>query len=196
MDRPADNQGTAPSAEDDWPIVIGGNVRRLRTAAGISLADLAAAGGVSKTTLHGIEQGQGNPTLSTLWALATALRVPLGELLDARESPVEVTRSGDDRPQVSGDAVSARLLHRIRLRGTVEVYDIAVAPATQHSQAHLPGVEECLVVTRGQVSTGPADAPAELAEGDSIRFAAARPHLYQGHDRDNRAVLLMLYPEG
>jgi transcriptional regulator with XRE-family HTH domain len=183
-------------AESDWPTVVGGNVRRLRMAAGISLADLAAAGGVSKTTLHGIEQGQGNPTLSTLWALATALRVPLGELLDAREAPVEVIRSGDDRPQVSGDAVSARLLHRIRLRGTVEVYDIAVAAATQHSQAHLPGVEECLVVTRGHVSTGPAEAPAELAERDSIRFAAARPHLYQGHDQDNRAVLLMLYPEG
>ncbi len=76
MNGPQDN-------DEDWARVIGHNVRRLRTAAGISLADLAAAGGVSKTTLHGIEQGQGNPTMSTLWALATVLHVPLGELLEA-----------------------------------------------------------------------------------------------------------------
>jgi transcriptional regulator with XRE-family HTH domain len=181
--------------DEDWAQAIGVNVRRLRTAAGISLADLATAGGVSKTTLHGIEQGQGNPTMSTLWALATALHVPLGELLEASGPAVEITRSGDGRPSATGDAVSARLLHRIHVRGTVEVYDIAVAPTTQHSQAHLPGVEECMVISRGQVITGPADDPAQLAERDSIRFGAARPHVYRGAGPDNRAVLLMIYPE-
>jgi transcriptional regulator with XRE-family HTH domain len=183
------------SGDAGWAQVIGRNVRRLRAAAGISLADLATAGAVSKTTLHGIELGQGNPTMSTLWALATALHVPLGELLEAAGPAVEITRSGDDRPQAAGDAVSARLLHRIRVRGTVEVYDIAVAPAAQHSDAHLPGVEECMVITRGQVITGPADDPAQLSERDSIRFGAARPHVYQGAGPDNRAVLLMIYPE-
>ncbi|MEV0151936.1 MULTISPECIES: XRE family transcriptional regulator [unclassified Nonomuraea] len=175
--------------------VVGRNVHRLRTAAGISLADLASAGGISKTTLHGIEQGHGNPTLSTLWALATALRASLGELLEAPASAVEVVRAGDRRPQVEGDAVSARLLHRIRLRGTVEVYDIAIAESTQHSDAHLAGVEECLVLTSGRVTTGPADSPIDLAEGDSIRFDAARPHLYRGHAANSRAVLLMVHPE-
>jgi transcriptional regulator with XRE-family HTH domain len=198
MNGPQDNDGSREHGEPegatgDWARVIGHNVRRLRAAAGISLADLAAAGGVSKTTLHGIEQGQGNPTMSTLWALATTLHVPLGELLEASGPAVEVTRSGDDRPQASGDAVSARLLHRIRLRGTV--YDIGVAATTQHSQAHLPGVEECMVITRGRVITGPADDPAELAERDSIRFGAGRPHVYRGAGPDNRAVLLMIYPE-
>lgn len=194
-DHGAGPGGSAGLPDEDWARVIGHNVRRLRAGAGISLADLATAGGVSKTTLHGIELGHGNPTMSTLWALATALHVPLGELLEASSPAVEITRSGDDRPRASGDAVSARLLHRIRLRGTVEVYDIGIAPAAQHSQAHLPGVEECMVITRGQVITGPADDPAELAERDSIRFGAARPHVYRGAGPDNRAVLLMIYPE-
>jgi transcriptional regulator with XRE-family HTH domain len=175
--------------------VVGQNVHRLRTAAGISLADLASVGGISKTTLHGIEQGQGNPTLNTLWALATALRASLGELLEPPGSTVEVVRAGDQRPQVEGDAVSARLLHRIKLRGTVEVYDIAISRNTQRSDAHLPGVEECLVLTHGHVTIGPADACTELTEGDSIRFDAARPHLYRGRTARNQAVLLMLHPE-
>src|SRR5690348_877501 len=120
----------------NWAQVVGANVHRLRSAVSMSLADLAAAGGISKTTLHGIEQGHGNPTLSTLYALATALNVPLGELLDAPALASEVVRATDDRPSVKGEAVSARLLHRVNVRGTVEIYDIDVAQRVQESQPH------------------------------------------------------------
>jgi transcriptional regulator with XRE-family HTH domain len=176
--------------------VVGETVHTLRTGAGISLATLAQACGVSKTTLHGIEQGRGNPTLSTLWALATALKVPLGELLEAPADVAEVVRAADERPRVDGDAVSARLLHRVKLRGTVEVYDIDVSRTRQESEPHLPGVEECLVLTRGRITAGPAGCPPELSEGDSIRFDGSRPHVYQGHTQRNRAVLLMFHSEG
>lgn len=179
----------------DLAQVVGGNVQRIRSAAAISLADLAAAAGISKTTLHGIEQGQGNPTLSTLWALATALHVPLGDLLTPATPVTEVVRADDDRPRVSGDAVTSRLLHRIALRGTVEIYAVDIAPTRQDSAAHLAGVEECLTITRGAVRTGPADAPVDLADGDSIRFDASRPHLYQGTAPDSRGILVMCYPE-
>lgn len=172
----------------------GRNVHRLRTAAGLSLADLAAASGISKTTLHGLEQGEGNPTLSTLWALASALGVSLGELLEPPAPAVAVTRAGEG-PRADGDAVHARLLHRIALRGTVEVYAIDIDPAGQSSQAHLPGVAECLVVTGGGVRTGPDDALVDLTEGDSVHFAADTPHGYRGLTPRNHAVLLMLYPQ-
>jgi mannose-6-phosphate isomerase-like protein (cupin superfamily) len=91
--------------------------------------------------------------------------------------------------------VHARLLHRIALRGIVEVYAIEVDAAEQASQPHLPGVEECLVVTAGGVRTGPSDAPVDLAEGDSVHFGAASPHLYRGLGQRNGAVLLMLHPQ-
>ncbi|WP_188116214.1 helix-turn-helix domain-containing protein [Salinispora cortesiana] len=179
----------------DLARTVGSNVHRLRSTAGMSLADLATAGDISKTTLHSIEQGHGNPTLSTLWALATALRVPLGALLETPTPNTDVVRADDQQPRISGDAVSARLLHRIQLRGTVEVYDIEVAQTAQHSPAHLPGVQECLILTHGSITTGPADATATLAEHDSIRFDANRPHQYQGNGQRNRAILLMLHPE-
>ncbi len=171
----------------------GRNIRRLRTAAGLSLADLAAAADVSKTTLHGLEQGEGNPTLSTLWALATALGVSLGELLEPPAPPVAVVRA-DEGPRADGDAVHARLLHRIAVRGAVEVYALEVDQAGQASAAHLPGVEECMIVTEGAVRTGPDDAPVDLAEGDSVHFGAASPHQYRGLGPRNRALLLMLHP--
>jgi transcriptional regulator with XRE-family HTH domain len=180
-------------AQGDGPRATGRNVNRLRTAAGMSLADLAAAAGVSKTTLHGLEQGDGNPTLSTLWALATALGVSLGELLEPVARPVAVTRAGEG-PAVHGASVHARLLHRIAVRGTVEVYALEVDAAEQASAAHLPGVEECMIVTEGAVRTGPGDAPVELGAGDSVHFGAASPHLYHGLGPRNRALLLMIHP--
>jgi quercetin dioxygenase-like cupin family protein len=82
------------------------------------------------------------------------------------------------------------------VRGTVEVFAIEVDSATQASLPHLPGVAECLIVTAGAVRTGPGDAPVDLAEGDSVHFGAASPHLYQGLAGRNTAVLLMLHPSG
>ena len=171
---------------------IGANLRRRRQAAGLSLADLASTAGLGKTTLHALELGDGNPTLSTLWSLATALGVPLGDLLDDRPAPVAVVRA-DQGARIDGAAVHARLLHRLDAPGRVEVYDLAVDQARQDSAAHLPGVQECLVVTQGQVRCGPADDPVDLAAGDSVHHDAALPHLYQGLHEENRALLLMIY---
>jgi transcriptional regulator with XRE-family HTH domain len=171
---------------------VGGNLRRQRQAAGLSLSELAGAAGVGKSTLHAMEQGEGNPTLGTLWALATALAIPLGDLLEDQPAPAEVVRA-DQGARIDGAAVHARLLHRLITRGTVEVYELAVDQAVQLSEAHQPGVSECLVVTSGQVRAGPAAHAADLAVGDSIRHDAAQPHIYQGLGEANRAILLMIY---
>jgi transcriptional regulator with XRE-family HTH domain len=173
---------------------VGRNLRRHRRAAGMSLAELAAAAGLGKSTLHELELGDGNPTLSTLWSLATALGVPLGDLLDdSRPAPTVVVRAGEGA-RVDGASVHARLLHRLAAPGTVEVYELAIDGERQNSEPHLPGVRECLVVTRGAVLAGPAAHPADLAAGDSIDHDATQPHVYQGLEPENRAVLLMLYP--
>ena len=173
---------------------VGHNLRRQRRAAGMSLAELAAAAGIGKSTLHALELGDGNPTLSTLWALATALDVPLGDLLDDGQPAPTVVVRADEGARADGASVHARLLHRLAAPGTVEVYELAIDGERQTSEPHLPGVRECLVVTRGAVLAGPAADPANLAAGDSIHHDAAQPHVYQGLEPENRAVLLMLYP--
>jgi transcriptional regulator with XRE-family HTH domain len=180
---------------DDMVIsdTVGRNLRRHRRAAGMSLAELAAAADLGKSTLHALELGDGNPTLSTLWALATALGIPLGELLDDQPTPTVVVRAGEGS-RVDGASVHARLLHRLTAPGTVEVYELAIDGQLQSSDPHLPGVRECLVVTRGAVRAGPADRPADLAAGDSIHHDAAQPHIYEGLEPENHALLLMLYP--
>jgi len=60
------------------------NLRRLRTAAGLTQADLAHLARVHRVTVNKIEAGTySTQALPTLQRLAKALRVGVGELLEA-----------------------------------------------------------------------------------------------------------------
>jgi transcriptional regulator with XRE-family HTH domain len=68
---------------EDVRRIVGSNVRRLRRAAGISQAELANRMGVDRAYVSGLELGQRNPTVVTLWHLAQALNVHLRDLFGA-----------------------------------------------------------------------------------------------------------------
>ena len=64
--------------------VVGDNVKRLRKAAGLSQAGLAELMGVDRAYISGLERGQRNPTIVTLWHIGQALDVKTGKLLEDR----------------------------------------------------------------------------------------------------------------
>lgn len=55
--------------------LVGSNIRRLRIAAGLTQAELAERMGVDRGYVSGLELGQRNPTIVTLWHTAQALGV-------------------------------------------------------------------------------------------------------------------------
>ena len=65
MGRPANVRGIAPLSR----------LRELRLNAALSQDDLAQRAGLTRTTIIRLEQGQPNPTPSTVRKLAEALRV-------------------------------------------------------------------------------------------------------------------------
>jgi transcriptional regulator with XRE-family HTH domain len=65
---------------EDVRRMVGRNVQRLRTAAGLSQASLAERMGVDRAYVSGLELGQRNPTVLTLWHIAQALEVKLQQL--------------------------------------------------------------------------------------------------------------------
>ena len=69
---------------EDARQLVGQNVRRLRLAAKISQAELAARMGVDRAYVSGLELGQRNPTVVTLWHLAKALGVAMRLFFDER----------------------------------------------------------------------------------------------------------------
>ncbi|WP_262851677.1 helix-turn-helix domain-containing protein [Mumia quercus] len=165
---------------------IGGRVRDLRVARGLSQSALARAAGVGKGSLSELESGQRNPTLATLYALAGPLHVPLAALLDDAVGA-----------EVSGGGLTAHLVDVRTSEGTtVETYAMRFAPGSiRRSPAHGDGVVEHLVVTRGRLRFG---TPGELrtaAGGEHGRFGADRPHTYEVlGDEPAEAVLVILTP--
>jgi transcriptional regulator with XRE-family HTH domain len=67
---------------EDVRRMVGRNVRRLRIAAGLSQAELAERMGVDRAYVSGLELGQRNPTVLTLWHIAKALGVKLRPFFD------------------------------------------------------------------------------------------------------------------
>jgi transcriptional regulator with XRE-family HTH domain len=67
---------------DDVRRLVGRNVKRLRIAAGISQAKLAERMSVDRAYVSGLELGQRNPTVVTLWHIGKALGVRLGSFFD------------------------------------------------------------------------------------------------------------------
>ena len=67
---------------EDVRRMLGENVRRLRLASGISQAKLAERMSVDRAYISGLEKGERNPTVLTVWHLSKALKVAMREFFE------------------------------------------------------------------------------------------------------------------
>ena len=80
------------------PVAIGGRVKALREAMGLSLRDLAERSGVGAATLSQVERGESSPTLAVAARIADGLELTLSQLLRIEESRhVVIVRRGSGR---------------------------------------------------------------------------------------------------
>jgi transcriptional regulator with XRE-family HTH domain len=184
------------SSVDTFVRSVASNVRALRMQADLTLADLAAAAGLGKSTLAQLESGKGNPSVETLWAIAAALQVPFARIVEEARPSLRVVRAADV-PAMHSAATpgwAGRLLTASHGRGTFDLYALDLEEgAVRHADAHHPGVLEHLVVVVGRLRAGPQDGPVLLEAGDLLTFSADVPHVYEALETAH-CVLLMAYP--
>jgi transcriptional regulator with XRE-family HTH domain len=181
---------------DAFVRAVAANVRALRLQAGLTLADLAAAAGLGKSTLAQLESGKANPSVETLWAIAAALQVPFARIVEEERPSLRVVRARDVPAMRSEESPgwAGRLLAASSRRGTFDLYALDLeAGGTRHAEPHHPGVVEHLVVVTGRLRVGPLTGTVELGAGDLVTFAADVPHVYEALETVH-AVLLMSYP--
>ena len=162
----------------------------------MSLSELARESGIAKATLSKLEAGEANPTLDTLWALAKALHISLGELLTQRSKPITVVRAGEMVP-IEGKAFRADLIHGLDITAArVELFHGELHRGKQAGpeQGHGPGVVEHVYVISGHIRVGTGDLEVELKSGDYIRLEADRSHHYVGLRDKNQLFVIMEYP--
>ena len=162
--------------------LVGAQVRALRLALGMTIADLAQAAGLSPGMLSKVENGQTSPSLGTLSALAGALNMPLASFFTKFDEKSDAThvKAGQgltiDRRGSSKGHRYQLLGHGLRAKLNVEPFLITLDegsdayPIFQHE-----GVE-FLYMLEGEVSYAHGDQTYLMQPGDSLFFEAGIPH--------------------
>ncbi|MEZ5715084.1 MAG: XRE family transcriptional regulator [Paracoccaceae bacterium] len=173
--------------------MIGAALTRERLLSGKTLSALAAEAGIAKSTLSQLEAGKGNPSVETLWALATALGIPFSQLFESPDPGTRLIRRAEGeaiRAEASNHA--AVLLSSSRGGARRDLYRIAMEPGpVRRSPPHPPGTVEHAVLISGALRLGPEGATETLAPGDYFTFRGDLPHLYEALAPDTVFALAM-----
>lgn len=180
---------------DDLERRVGEQLQAVRRHRGWSLRELAAASGLSLTTVHQIETGRTSPGLGTLQSLATALGVPVGALFDGHgPAAPAVYLAASERPGVT---IRGGRLERLasglasqRLRGLV----LTLAPRRETGPEPIlhPG-QELVLGLEGTCVYEVAGHRYSLAGGDSLVFDSNLPHRAFNPGPHRARVVLVLY---
>jgi transcriptional regulator with XRE-family HTH domain len=169
----------------------------------MTLSALAEQAGVAKSTVSLIERGQGNPSIDTVWALASALGVPFTSLFhdEPPADDVSVVREDDGSVIAIEDAgLEEGLVVRHMLTRTggalIEIYTLVLDEgAVRHAEAHVAGLFEHITVAAGKLELSSDSFQETLAQGDLISFRADRPHTYRVLEGPVRLVSVHEYPQ-
>jgi len=179
---------------DDMAVVVGANLRRLRTQRSLPLDGLAKVSGVSRAMLSQIELGKSTPTIALLWKIATALEVPISTFLTrgAATGPYVMSAANAKILASPEGTFTSRALFPFDVSRKTEFYELRLrALAVEEAEPHPAGTVENLVVTNGVVEVGVAKQRFLLATGDAILFEADVPHSYR-NPGDTEAVMYLV----
>jgi transcriptional regulator with XRE-family HTH domain len=172
--------------------VIAASLQRERKRAGLSLAEVARRAGIAKSTLSQLENGSGNPSVETLWALSVALDVPFAQLVEPVRPRVQVIRAGEG-PTVASERADyvATVLSSCPPNARRDLYLISSEPGTpRESDPHMPGVIEHVVLSAGRALVGLAEDPVEVRPGDYVAYPGDAPHVFEALEPGTMAVLV------
>ncbi|WP_067451930.1 helix-turn-helix domain-containing protein [Actinomadura macra] len=165
---------------------VGPRLKRLRTQRGVTLAALAEATGISKSTLSRLEAGQRRPSLELLLPIAQAHQVPLDELVGAPEV-------GDPRVRLTPRASNGRTVVPLtRQPGPLQAWK-SIIPADQNEPDPCTHEGyEWLYVLSGRLRLIVADHDLIMEPGEAAEFDTRLPHWF-GPAGDQPVEVLNLF---
>ena len=173
--------------------LIASAIRREREQAGMSLSALAAKANLAKSTLSQLEAGKGNPSIETIWAIASALEIPFSFLFEGASSHSQLIRA-DEGVKLSSDTsdFSTVLLSKCAPACRRDLYRLTLRRgSTRHAAPHPKWTIEHIIVISGSVRLGPAEATADIGPGDYYRYPGDGPHSYEALS-ENAVILLAM----
>jgi transcriptional regulator with XRE-family HTH domain len=165
---------------------VGPRLKRLRTQRGATLTGVAAATGISKSTLSRLETGQRRPSLELLLPLAHAYKVPLDDLVGAPDV-------GDPRIRLKPQRVKGRtVIPLTRQPGGVQAWKIVIPTSKVRPELRAHEGYEWLYVLSGRMRLVLGDHDLLLGPGEIVEFDTQVPHWF-GSTGDEPAEILSLF---
>ncbi len=160
---------------------IAENLRYNRESRGLSLDQLAALTGVSKSMLRQIETGKSSPTIATIWKIANGLKLSFSALLHRQSVEVEVKSVRAEKPLTDeGGHYRVYPLIPFNPEQSFETYYLEVDQgAVFQGEPHQGNVYEYLFVQKGELHLSIRGNVYKICEGEFLRFLASSPHEYR-----------------
>ncbi len=151
---------------------VGPRLKRLRARRRVTLTELAAATGISKSTLSRLETGQRKPSLELLLPIAQAHQVPLDELVGAPEV-------GDPRIRPKPRKRNGRIVVPLtQTPSGMHAWKVIIPPEPGEPELRIHEGHEWLYVLSGQLQLIIGDRDLTMGPGEVAEFDTGLPHWF------------------
>ena len=151
---------------------VGPRLKRVRTRRGVTLTELAAATGISKSTLSRLETGRRKPSLELLLPIAQAHQVPLDELVGAPEV-------GDPRIRLKPRVRNGRVVVPLTQQPSgMHAWKVLIPPEAGEPELRTHEGYEWLYVLSGQMRLILAEHDIVMGPGEVAEFDTGLPHWF------------------
>jgi transcriptional regulator with XRE-family HTH domain len=165
---------------------VGDRLKRLRAQRGMTLTGVAAATGISKSTMSRLETGQRRPTLELLLALSQTYGVPLDDLVGAPEA-------GDPRLRLKPGLVKGRtVIPLTRQPDGMQAWKIIIPITKTTPEPRSHDGHEWIYVLSGHMRFVLGDEDQVLGPGDVASFDTAVPHWF-GSTGDEPTEIISIF---
>ncbi|MBZ9658086.1 XRE family transcriptional regulator [Mesorhizobium sp. ESP-6-4] len=188
---------TARSEQDNGDRLLAGDIRALRKARGLTLAEIALKLGRSVGWVSQVERGLSVPSLGDLRAFASLFDVPIS-LFFSHDAPVEqergvVVRAGSRRSLGTSESGLVEELLSPDLGGSFEMLRSVFAPGAELETETRRPTEEAGYVASGTFEIEIDGVWHRLGEGDSFRFEG-KPFRWRNPGAEPAVVIWVVSP--
>ena len=181
---------------NNYDVDVGGSLRRLREAKGLTIRALAEQSSLSVNTLSLIENGKTSPSVGTLQQLAMALKVPITSFFENEEPKTAlVYYKAGTRPRAAFESGFLEHLGTGLRDRSFEPLLVTLQPlANSGPQPIVHTGYEFVYCIEGRLTYTVEDQIYLLEPGDSLLFESRLPHRWQNIDNAPSHSLLVLCP--
>lgn len=169
---------------------VGSRLKRIRTQRQVTLTELAARTGISKSTLSRLEAGQRKPSLELLLPIAHAHGIALDDLVGAPEL-------GDPRIRMSPRLRNGRVFVPLTEEPPgMHAWKVVIPPDPKEPELRTHGGYEWLYVLAGRLRLILTEHDITLRPGEAAEFDTRLPHWFGSADDRPVEILSLLSKKG